>query len=177
MRRRHAAHACARGFPACGLGSELGLVVNIARAGRQLLGDPDRGARFRQHRVAVERGRARVDEAADARLARRREEPLRRADVHGAKFRAAARREVGHVQGRRVDHRVNAREERREPRRILDVHDLRRERSGPQIDAGDRMPEREPRGDGAADPARRAGDEDLHVVLKLTRRPTRQVSS
>ena len=55
--------------------------------------------------------------------------------------------------------------------------DLRRERSGPQVDAGDRMPEREPRGDGAADPARRAGDEDLHVVLKLTRRPTRQVSS
>ena len=81
------------------------------------------------------------------------------------------------MQGRRVNHGVNAREERHEARRILDVHHLRRERSGPQIDAGDRMPERETRGDCAADPARRAGDEDLHVVLKLTRRPTRQVSS
>ena len=81
------------------------------------------------------------------------------------------------MQGCRVDHRVHAREERHEPHGILDVDDLRRQRSGPQIDAGDRMPEREPRSDGAADPARGAGDEDSHVVLKLTRRPTRQVSS
>ena len=66
-----------------------------------------------------------------------------------------------------------------EPCRVAHVQDLGSERAGPAVHAHDLVTQGEPRRDRPADSPGRAGDEDLHAlrVAKVTRRPTRQVSS
>ena len=158
---------------------ELGFVVHVARARHEVLGDPDRGAGLGEHRVAVDRGRARVDEAANARLAARLEQAASGLDIDRPELGRVARREVGHVQRGRVDDGVAPGQHRREAARVAHVRDLCGERAGAQVDARHLVAERQPGGDRAADPARRPGDQDSHDsrAWKLTRRPTRQVSS
>jgi hypothetical protein len=145
----------------------------------ELFGHPDRLARRWEHRVTVERGRARINETRHCCLARRRQQPARRLDVDRVEIRRAARREVGHVQRRRVHHRPDIGQQRREPRRVADVDELGGQRAGAPVDPDDLVAQRETGGDRAADPPRRARDEDPHGsrVANATRRPTRQVSS
>ena len=168
-----------RGVAACRFRRQLGLVVDVARLRFQFLRHPDRGTRLREHRIAVQGSRAGVNETCDSRLATGFEQPARRFNIDRPEFLGTARREVGHVQGRGVDDRIAAADERRETLRVPNVCDLGRERAVANIHARDLVAQHEPCGDRAADTSRRAGDQDFHDsrVVKLTRRPTRHVSS
>ena len=168
-----------RGVPACRFRRQLGLVVDVARLRFQFLRHPDRGTRLREHRIAVQGSRAGVNESTDACVAAGFEQPARRINIDRPEFLGTARREIGHVQGRGVDDCIAAADERRETLRVPNVCDLGRERALAKIHARDLVAKHEPCGDRASDTSRRAGDQDLHGsrVVKLTRRPTRHVSS
>ena len=175
----HAAHAVARCVRTGRFRRELGFVVDVSRARHEVLGDPDRGTRLGEHCVAVDGGRARVDESANARLAASLEQAAGGFDIDRAELRRAARGEIGHVQRGRVNDGVAAWKKRSEAARVPHVRDLPGQRAGAQVDTRHLVAERQPGGDRAADPARRPGDQDSHDsrAWKLTRRPTRQVSS